>query len=360
MTLQAYRTIRLAVGVTTAVAVSYAFGWTLSYVAPIFTFMFLAMPGWMGGKMAVQLLLRLGFALLIGIFISEFLLTYPLLCIPAYGLLFFLIYYNDTPASPPLSTLFMTLGITLIPIVSFMGAGVAPMIAFYLLFTMGAGIFFAWIFHTVLPDSRFTSTSPSPVKKPPPKPVPELPPESERIRLAMVSTIVALTAVIIFFSFNLAQHALAMIYICIMVGTPQKNASIMVTKMNTLATTIGGIAVIIAFNLLVAVPTYQFLVCLTLLYSLLFSHKIYQGGPKAAAFSSGFTTFLVLLGSSTGVDKSAASNYYLRLAQVLFAGFFTIFALMIVEQLLRPSNWRFSRLIAKFKSLLPGAQTSSR
>jgi hypothetical protein len=50
----------------------------------------------------------------------------------------------------------------------------------------------------------------------------------------------------------------------------------------------------------------------------------------------GLTTFPALLGSSTGVDKTAAGDFYLRIAQILFAGLFTIYALMIVEHLLRP------------------------
>jgi hypothetical protein len=50
----------------------------------------------------------------------------------------------------------------------------------------------------------------------------------------------------------------------------------------------------------------------------------------------GLTIFPALLGSSTGVDKTAAGDFYLRIAQILFAGLFTIYALMIVEHLLRP------------------------
>ena len=132
-----------------------------------------------------------------------------------------------------------------------------------------------------------------------------------------------------------------MINICFMAGTPNTNASVIVMKANAIATCIGGIAVIIAYNLLVAVPTYPFLIILTLLFCLLFSSKIYSGSKNSAAFSSGLTTFLVLLGSSTGVDQSASANLYLRIAQVLFAGIFTLGALIIVEHVSRPAEALF-------------------
>lgn len=357
MTSRLLRILRLSTGVTVAVAVSYGYGWMLSFITPIFTFMFLAMPVWIGRKMAVQLLFRLGFSLVIGIIIAEFFLRYPILCVPLYGVLFFTIYYHDTPSAPPMAVLFMTLAITMIPIMSFSGIALAHVVAFYLMINMGLGLFFAWLFHTLLPD-RFadqTDTVETVVAPEKPSPPPAIE-EPERVRLAMVSTLVALSAVILFFAFNLAQHALAMIYICFMAGTPNTNASLMVMKANATATCIGGIAIIIAFNLLVAVPIYPFLIALVFLFSLLFTCKIYSGSPHTAAFSSGFTTFLVLLGSSTGVDKLATINFYLRIAQVLFAGIFTLAALVVIERLSRPRAWSLQKLYKKLLAETPGKQ----
>lgn len=317
----------------------------LSFLTPIIAFVFLAMPAWIGWRMAGQLLIRLAFSLLLGIIIAEFFINYPLLCLPLYGLLFFLIYYNDTPSAPPMAVFFITLAITVIPIMSFSGIAVAHVVAFYLLVNMGLGLFFSWLFHTVLPDSRAAQTE---NQVAPDKPAqPEAVERPVRIRLALVSTIVALSAVIIFFSLDLSQYVLALIYICFMASAPSTNASVAVMKANATATCIGGIAIIIAFNLLVAVPTYPFLIALVLFFSLFFAGKIYGGGTNAAAFSSGFTTFLVLLGSSTGVDNTASVNFYLRIAQVLFAGIFTVGALVVIEHFSRPQKWILRRIFGK-------------
>ena len=344
MTLQTLMIVRLTMGLTCSVAISYGAAWMLYFVTPIFTFLFLSAPGWMGSKMALQLLMRLAFCLLIGMIIAEFFLLYPLLCIPLYGLIFFHIYYNDTPQAPPMSTLFMTLAVTMIPIMSFSGVAVSHMVALFLLFNMAAGLFFAWFFHSLMPNSL----AQAPVgQQSPKKPEPTKEDDHERFRLAMTSTVVALLAVIIFFALNLSQYALAMIYICMMAGTPNTNASVVVMKANATACCIGGIAVIIAYNVLVAVPTYPFLIFLTLLFSLVFSRIIYSGSQYSPAFGSGLTTFLVLLGTSTGVDQSAGANFYLRIAQVLFAGLFTLAALMVVEHISRPPRGFIRKLYQK-------------
>lgn len=336
LSLQTLRTIRLAFGITAAVAVAYGYIWPLSFIMPILTVLFLAGPVWISWNAALKVLILLGISLTIGIFISEYLLQYPLLCVPLYVLLFFLIYYSDTTSSTPMVSLLMTLGITMIPIMSFSGVIVSHIVAWFLFINMAIAMLFAWLFHSLLPDTLAKQDTHSSPPKALPKPAAVS--EHERVHLALVSTIVASTAVIIFFSFNLSQFALAMLLICIMAGNPSRNASLKFVKANATAALIGGIAVIIAYNFLVAAPSYVFLVFLVLFISLLFSAKIYSGSPLAPAFQSGFTTFLVLLGSSTGNEGTAYSDFYLRIAQILCAGLFTILGLMLVEQLLRPRS----------------------
>ena len=332
------RVLRISIGVTAAVAISYGLAWPLYYIAPLFAYIFLGLPVWIGWKKAAAVTLMLGFCLLMGLLISEFFLDFPLVCIPLYGLLFFFIYFNDTPSAPPMAAMFMTLGITIVPIMGFSGAAIPHIVAGGLMMDMAFGLFIAWLFHVMIPESlAHEAPGAASGKKPPAKP---MPPPRERIRLALVSTIVALAAVTLFFSFNLSQYSLAMIYICFMAGNPNSNASVKVMKANALATCIGGAAIIVAFNLLVAVPNYLFMLILVFCFALFFTTRVTAGGPMAPAFSSGFITFLVLLGSSTGVDETAASNFYLRIAQVLFAGLFTVVAIIMVEYLLRPRSRR--------------------
>jgi hypothetical protein len=328
MTLPAIMTFRLALGVWTAIAVAFGAGGQLSFLTPLFAAIFLAFPAWIGWRMAIQLLRRLAFSLLIGLLISEYLLSFPVISILVFGLLFFFIYYNDTPAAPPFSSLFMTLGVTIVPIMGFAGTGVSHLIAIALLVNFAGGLFFAWLFHSLMPNSLAKQLpAAAPAQKPPPPPLPS---REERIKKALASTIVALIAVTIFFSFNLLSYAYAMIQICLMVGSADAKASLQGLKAAAMSCLIGGIAIVIVFNLLVAVPTYSFMLILTLLCSLFFSRQVFSGKPEAKLYFSGLTTFLVLLGTSTMVDKVASTNFYLRIAQILFAGLFAVVGLMVV------------------------------
>lgn len=341
MTLANVRALRISLGTTLAIAVAYGLAWPLSFMMPLFAVMFLAMPGpWFGWKMAMQIIRRLVTGLFCGLIISEFFLGMPLVCVPLYALLFFYIFYNDATA-PPLATIFMTMGITMVPILGLQGTMASHFVAMYLFVNMFLGFVFTWLFHLWIPNSlaKPDPNAPAP-KRPTPPPIPS---REERARLALISTAVSCSAVLIFFAFNLAQYALAMLYICMMAGTPNTNASIKVMKANSIACCIGGIAIIIAYNLLVAVPSYHFLIVLSLFTSLFFSTKMTSGKPSAASWTSGFTTFLVLLGSSTGVDSSAGANFYLRIAQVLFAGLFCIMAIVVTEHLLQRRAQRRQR-----------------
>lgn len=333
MTLANIRALRISLTATVAIAVSYGMAWPLSYMMPLFVVMFLAMPGpWFGWKIAFQLTRRLGAGLLCGLVISEFFLGMPLVCLPLYALLFFAIFFKDATA-PPLATIFMTMGITMVPILGLQATIASHFIVAYLFVNMTLGFVFTWLGHLFIPNSlaKPDPNAPAP-KRPTPPPIPS---REERGRLALVSTVVSTAAVMIFFSLNLAQYALAMIYICMMAGTPTTNASVKVLKANSIACVIGGGAVIIAYNLLVAVPNFVFLIVMSLAFSLFFASKMTSGKPSAAAWTSGFTTFLVLLGSSTGGDSSASATFYIRIAQVLFAGLFCIVAIMVTEHLLQ-------------------------
>ncbi len=336
MTLQNVYILRMTAGLTTTVAVSYGMTWPLYFVGPIFAAIFLLLPVWIGWNKAVQILLRLAYSLLIGLIISEYFLNFPLLCVPLYGLLFFYIYYNDTPSAAPMATLFMTMGITIVPIMGFSMVGLSHVIAAALFFNMVVGLFSGWLFHLIIPNTLAgPGTQPPSGKKPTP---PSEPSKKERIRLALTSTIVALTAVILFFALNLSSYSFAMFQICLMAGAPSANASFQAMKGNVLSCLIGGAAIIIVYNLLTAVSTYLFLVVIILCFALLFSRQIFGGGPMAKAFTTGFITFLILLGTSTMADTAASTNFYLRIAQILFAGLFTAAGLIIVEHLLRPGK----------------------
>jgi hypothetical protein len=344
MTNQQLSILRLTLGLGTTVAVSYGVGWTLNFIAPIFAAVFLVIPRWIGWKPATLFVLMLGVALLCGLLISDFFLRMPLLCIPVFALLFFFIYFGDTPAAPPMAATFMTIGITMVPIMGLSGAVLPHIIAENMLLGLVVGLFFAWLFHGLIPGKPVPPGAAAQTAKPAPPPIPS---RMERARLALVSTIVAMGAIIVFFSFNLSSYAYAMMQICLMAGAGSASASLKSMKYNAFTCLLGGIAIILVFNLLKIAPSWIFLVAVTMCTVLLFGQKIFSGSPMAKAWVSGLITFLVLLGTSTMPEATAANKFWLRIVQVIFAGLFTVAGLIIVERLLRPGRKRRKKTAAK-------------
>ncbi len=198
-----------------------------------------------------------------------------------------------------------------------------------------ASLLFTWFFYTLIPNSLARQEPANPAaRKPPPSP-PALP-RKEHLRMAVVSTLVALTAVRIFFSFGWSSFTTALLYICFIIGEANINSSFQEMKARAIACLIGGIAIIVFYNLIRALPTYPFLVALTLCFSLLLTRKMYDGGPMAGAYGTAFITFCILLGTSTFEYYTASYKFYLRVGEILFAGWFAIAGIMLVDHLLRP------------------------
>jgi len=334
--------LRLTLGLSFAVALSYGVGWSLNFITPIFAAVFLAIPRWIGWKPAMYFVVLLGGSLFCGLLISEFFLRIPLLCVPVFALLFFFIYYHDTPAAPPMMATFMTIGITIVPIMGLSRAMLPHIIAEHMLFDLAVGLFIAWLFHALIPGRPMPSEEAEKTSR---NSIPEIPPREERARLALVSTIVAMGAIIIFFSFTLTSYAYTMMQICLMAGVPSASASIKTMKFKALTCMQGGIAVVLVFNLLKVYPTWVFLVTVTMATTLFFARRIFSGSPMSKAWISGLITFLVLLGTSTVPEATAANKFWLRIVQVVGAGLFTVAGLVVVERLLRPGRKKREKAI---------------
>jgi hypothetical protein len=84
--------------------------------------------------------------------------------------------------------------------------------------------------------------------------------------------------------------------------------------------------------LLVAVPEYPFFVVLTFLLSLLFASVIFSERSDAKYYSSALTTVIILFNASMGEDKDFTSAFFLRVALILSAVLYLVFALKVLDR----------------------------
>jgi hypothetical protein len=156
----------------------------------------------------------------------------------------------------------------------------------------------------------------------------------ERFRSATLSTLVVLPVLGMFFTLQLTDALVTLVFIAILAQQPSLSTGIRGGVALLLGNLVGGVAAILFYNLLVAVPTYGFLIALTLLVSLLVSDYLFSNRPTAPICGMAFSTLLLLVGSATSSAGDEVNvRFYSRIAQIMLAAAYIVAALTLLEQL---------------------------
>ena len=98
----------------------------------------------------------------------------------------------------------------------------------------------------------------------------------EQIRSAAISTLVVLPVIIVFFTLKMTNELLVLLFIAMLAQQPDVKIGVKGSMALIIGNTAGGVAAIVFYNLLIAVPEYVFLILLTILFSLFFGEKIFS------------------------------------------------------------------------------------
>jgi hypothetical protein len=93
----------------------------------------------------------------------------------------------------------------------------------------------------------------------------------------------------------------------------------------------GGVAAIVAFNLLTIVPSIYFLGLLVLLGGLLFGNSLFSGKKAAPLFGMAFSTYLLILGNVTSFRGEAGEAVWTRILQIGIVVIYVVIAFSIVD-----------------------------
>ena len=139
---------------------------------------------------------------------------------------------------------------------------------------------------------------------------------------------------IVFCFFELTSELVTLIFILTLSIQPEIKAGIQASKKNIAGACVGGVISIVFYELLVVVPSFTFLLLLTLGAMLVIGGLIYSGRPSAAVFAASLSTFLIIVGGAIGSDTAEASGkFYLRVLQIMLAGFYVVIAFSAIESL---------------------------
>ncbi|PSW16914.1 DUF2955 domain-containing protein [Photobacterium sanctipauli] len=327
MNIQTRQITRYTLGVMLAIALAYGLNWSLAYVMPVFVAkIFVDKPKPTRGTI-IELLLSMVATVIIALGVSNGIAQYPVILLLLVGLLMFWAYYLF---QDPKWNFFATIMIIATLLVPYLGV-ITPAAALGLgkgLMVSGVGaVAIFWLMHTLLPDSDDQASGSEEQGL-------VLSDELRQTRMfeAGRALMISFPVITYFYFFQPHGALLTMAFIGILSLQLTQLTSIKLSIFLILTNSIGGVMAIVAYELLVTVPWFPFLMAMMTLVILVFAQKLYQEPAKAAIFASILSAMLVLFGAAIASDnKEIDMNVYTRLWQIVLAAIYMVSVATLIE-----------------------------
>jgi len=283
--LRSVRILRFGLGVAAAMAIAFGFDWPLQFLLPVLT------ASLLGAKQPAPTLrqsfdniLSIVAAFGLGLTFSLFAIVYPLVYVPALGLVLFYIYYLVNRGGAAFFAIMLLIAVLLLPMMAqqadLLADGIAS--AFMGFGALAVGV--QWLAHGIVPDP--SGSYPDATGRGGFQPGYS----AAAAHNAMKSMLVVLPVATLFIAAHWTSQALVIIFIAIYSVAPVLRISKHDTFYKFLANVLGGCAALVFYWLLVAVPEYYFLIALSLLSALLFGSVMFSDKPTAPYYSAAFST----------------------------------------------------------------------
>ena len=326
---QQIRALRYAVGVTIATALAFGIAWPLSFLFPVLSAVFLALP-------LPKLTLRQGmrnmrdtlFAFGVGYIFTLFILPHTVIYIPLLALALFHTYYHLNRGGSFWLVLMLLICLLLMPMLAGLSEGLAIGVVSGLVGSSWLTICLLWFSHYIVPDAPAGSIMPQKVPVARGYQPGYSAPAAE---LALKSTAVALPIAIIFIANNWTSQILVMVFAAIFTLSPDLGKSKEAGVNSIKSTLIGGGIAFFVYWALVAVPEYYFLVLLMFLTSLGFGAAINSARPIAKYLPSAMVAMIILVNSSLAENANFSENFVLRILFISMAAIYVVTALRVLD-----------------------------
>jgi len=312
---------RYVLGISFVLLVTSLMNYPLSYLTSVVALVFIA-PGTKPiapkqGLIFISILVIINFITFI---FSAFFKDYPLVFMPLLCLGILWVYYINMSI---IIKLFAVISILVIPLMSLELTFASAFIAMSLVFNAFMAITLTQLVFQVFPwsqaDEAFVKT----------KQVTNIT-EYERFKYARKIFFMFLPVLLLFFIFKLSGSLLILIFIGILSISPAL-ANAKIGKFLIVANILGGLCAILGYKLLVIAPILPFMILMTLLVGFIFGNKLFSKAKIAPIFGTGFSTFLLILGTVTSSDNEAGSAVWSRLVQITAAVIYVVIAMGLLN-----------------------------
>ena len=334
MHLGARRVFRVSLTVSVALAVGYAMGMTMPYMAPVFGFLLSAAP-----KPPMALKGLLGLLLVVAIMLSSGLMLIPVLVhYPTTGLLLVLLglflanYVSLNLGKPPVGSL-LAIGMTLITMVGQLNYAVALLVVQELLICISIAVICQWLVYPFFPEDEAAPPSP-----PPPQP-------AESSWLAARATLVVFPSYLLGLTNPTAYTPIIMKSVAL--GQQANETDVKSAGRELLGSTFmaGVFAILFWFGLKLTPNLWMFFLW-TLLFSTFIVARLYGVLPSRyppTYWQNVLVTMFILIGpavadSANGKDPYAA--FAVRMSLFIAVTLYAWAALVFLDRLKARDLWR--------------------
>lgn len=255
---------------------------------------------------------------------TELFLDYAMVFMPLLLLSLMWLYYTDK--LPMMVKLFALVSLVIIPFVSIDSSAIGSYVAARLVFNALMAIILSQLVFKVFPlseaDIPFEKKQAETQKQS----------EDERFKYAVKIILILLPILLMFYMFKLSSSVLILTFVAILTISPAL-AKPKVGLVMIIANILGGVFGILAYKLLVIVPNFTFMILVALCIGLLFGSRLFSDSKYAAIYGSGFSTFLLILGSVTSSDDEAGGKVWTRVVQISMAVSYVVLAFAILNKI---------------------------
>lgn len=320
MTADGRCTLRFAVGIGLAVAIAYGFNWPLSWLATLLTASFLGSRAPRPGlKASLAIVTAIAVIFGAGLFFTLFFYPYPAVFTFLFCLGIYFNFYLGARGTSKFIVLLCTMAILVIPVVGGPEPLLALMVAQGFLVSAAVALFCTQVAHTLVPGG---TRAPAAAAAADPHPM----------RSAWLSSAVVLPVAVACLALNAAGAVLPLIMIATLSARPDFSTGAAGGKALIIANLGGGLVAMVFYQLLLASPSYVFLVAGFVALALLFGQRIFSERRTAPLYASAFSTVLILIGGGTGqFGGDAESGFYQRMLLILLAVCYVVGALSLFQ-----------------------------
>lgn len=326
--------LRFFVGVIIAIILAYVANWPFAFITPVFVAKFLSSDkGKLPFKKLVAIFLIILSAFILGGIVTRLLLPFPIVFILIMTLLIFWISYWNNSGGNELVITMLLVGFTVIPMLGLLHHEVAHVFTVGFLFSCFISLVITMLMHELIADKKVIKTpKDSEEDELAEKIVAEKP---ERVKLALLSTLMIMPVMTFFFAFNLSSSVLILAFIAMLAQKPDLVAGIKGSKALLVGNTIGGLVAIAMYNLLTIAPDFIFLILLFSCVVITFAQAIFSEKAIAALYGMAFTTVIILVFGATLSTADADEKFYTRIIQIALACGYVVLATFMANPLIK-------------------------